>query len=81
KLYFKKHELPEEEHDVIGERRERERHPNKRKQRKLQQENQMRIEVKKYKHWKEVNMPYVQEDGSILGPAARLQIWNNNKKK
>lgn len=81
KLYFKKHELPEEEHDVIGERRERERQPGRGKQRKMQQENQMRREVKKYRHWREINLPYVQPDGSILGPAARLEIWKNNKAK
>ena len=79
KLYFQKHELPEEEHDVIGERRERERYPSKRKQRKMQDENHMRIEVKKYKHWEEINLQYVQPDGTILGPAARLEIWKKNK--
>lgn len=78
-LYFTKHELPEEEHDVIGEREERERHPSKRKLRKLQAENRMRLEVKKYYHWRETNKPYVQADGSILGPWARIQIWKNAK--
>ena len=45
-LYFSKHELPEAEHDVIGEFNEREKFPSKRAIRKSRQENKLRMQVK-----------------------------------
>src|SRR4051812_46212783 len=46
--YFLHHELPEGEQEVIGEHREREKIPSKRKQRRMAKENALRMEVKRY---------------------------------
>ena len=81
KTYFKHHEKPEGEQEDIGEHAKREKHPSKREQRKMQKENHMRMEVKKYEHWRDRILPYVQPDGTILTPAQRLQIWKDNSRK
>lgn len=80
KIYFQHHEKPEGENDVIGEHEEREKHPSKKEQRKMQQENRMRMEVKKYERWHDRMLPYVQPDGRILTPSERLQIWREQQK-
>ena len=76
--YFSKHELPGDEHEIIGEYRHRSQYTN-RQRRKMQEENQMRIEVKKYKHWKMTMLPYVQPDGHILTPSERINIHSQLK--
>lgn len=80
-LYFSRHELPEEEHDVIGEHAEREKHLSKRALRRRAAEDAMRMDVKRYHFWHEQTLPYVQPDGRILTPAERLQIWRNQQQQ
>lgn len=79
KTYFKHHEMPEGEHEVIGERAERERIPSKRKQRKIAIENKIRFAVKKYKLWRVQMEPFVKADGSIMSSEERLEIWRKQK--
>lgn len=74
-IYFKHHQLPEEEEDVIGERRERAKHLSKRRRQELSRENKMRMAVKKYHWWCDRMLPYVQDDGSILTPSQRIEVW------
>ena len=74
-IYFKHHELPEGEHEVIGERRERLKRASKRKQRRIAEENHLRLDVKRYFFWHAQTLPYVQADGRILTPTERLAIW------
>ncbi len=77
--YFKHNELPASEHDMIGEYKEREKNPSKRKQIKVEQDSYLRRQVKKYHRWHEKMLPYVQEDGRILTPTERLAIWKQIK--
>jgi flagellar basal body L-ring protein FlgH len=79
-IYFQHHEKPEGENDVIGEHEEREKNPSKKEQRKMQQENHMKMEVKKYERWHDRMLPYVQPDGRILTPSERLQLWRDQQK-
>ncbi len=81
KIYFKNHDKPSGENEDIGEHAKREKHPSKREQRKMQADNRMRIEVKKYEHWRDMMRPYIQADGRILTPSERLKIWNEQKVK
>ncbi len=74
KIYFQHHERPEGEQEDIGEHKKREKYPSKREQKEMQRENRMRMEVKRYEHWRDMIRPYVQADGSIPGPTKRLQI-------
>ena len=73
--YFKHHELPEGEHEEIGERRERLKRASKKKQARIQKENDLRMDVKRYYFWHAQTLPYVQGDGRILTPTERLAIW------
>jgi cytochrome oxidase Cu insertion factor (SCO1/SenC/PrrC family) len=75
--YFKAHELPKSEHDMIGEYSER--------QKKLSKRQQKKVEDDSYLSRHEKMLPYVQPDGRILTPSERLAIWQqikdeNNKK-
>ncbi len=79
-IYWDHHEPPEEEHDVIGEKKEREKIPSVRKQRKIEREGEMRMAVRKYMRWRERMLPYVQPDGRILTPSERLAIWQAQQK-
>ncbi|WP_165836345.1 hypothetical protein [Taibaiella soli] len=73
--YWAHHEKPEGEDDVIGEHKEREKIPSKRKQKKIWSENDLRMAVKKYERWHESTLPWVRDDGRILTPNERLAIW------
>ena len=78
-LYFSAHEMPEGEHEEIGERAERLKHYSNRKLRKIQAENEFRFAVKRYKMWHYQTLPYVQADGRILNADERLEIWRSQK--
>lgn len=79
-IYFQHHEKPEGDNDVIGEHEKQEKYPSRKEQRRLQQENRMRMEVKKYERWHDRMLPYVQSDGRILTPSERLQLWRDQQK-
>ena len=80
KIYWQHHEKPGGENDVIGEHAERGKIPSKHKQQKIQQDNKMRMAVKKYEHWHQRMFPYVQKDGRILTPSERLTLFEEQKK-
>ena len=77
--YFAHHQMSEGEHDIIGEHAERERRMSRRKQRRLQKEEELRMAVKRYYFWHDQNLPYVQQDGRILTPSERIAIWKSQQ--
>ncbi|MEI8279049.1 MAG: hypothetical protein WCG87_04745 [Bacteroidota bacterium] len=79
KIYFQHHPKPEGEHDVIGEHEAREKRLSKRERQKIQADNRLRLDVKKYEHWHMKMQPYVQSDGRILSTDERLQIWKEQQ--
>ena len=79
KIYFEHHAKPAGENDEIGEYAKNEKYPSKKEKRKLQEQDRMRMEVKKYERWHDRMFPYVKADGTILSPSQRLQIWKDNK--
>ena len=81
KIYFQHHEKPGGEHDIIGEHSKESKSPSGKELHRLQSEDHMRMEVKKYERWRQKMLPYVQEDGTILTPSQRLQIWKDHKNK
>jgi hypothetical protein len=81
KIYFQHHDNPGGENDEIGTHAEKEKHPSKKEQRKMQADNHMRMEIKKYERWHDRMRPYVKADGTILSPAQRLQIWKDHQTK
>ena len=81
KVYFQHHEMPAGEEEQIGEHAARAKQPGKREQRKMQQANHMRMDVKRYERWHESMKPYVRADGSILTPSQRLQSFNAQHRK
>ena len=81
KIYWQHHDSPGSEHDVIGEHAQREKIPSKRQQKKIRQDDNMRMEVKKYQRWHERVLPYVQKDGTNLSKQEQLDIWLQQKNK
>jgi hypothetical protein len=78
-IYWQHHEKPETEHDIIGEHEERSKIPSRRKQRRLEEEDKMRMEVRKYEIWHKLILPYVKDDGRIMYPSERLRLWEENQ--
>ncbi len=83
KVYFQHHAKPQGENEDIGEHAKREKRPSKKERRKIEKDNRLRMDIKRYEHWHDMMLPYVQPDGSILTPSQRLQIHqqiiNNGK--
>ncbi len=79
KIYWQHHVKPEDEHDVIAEHAKEEQIPNRKKQRKIEKENHLRMAIKKYENWHRKMLPYVQADGRILSADERLQIWKDQQ--
>jgi len=80
-IYFQHHEKPGGEEDVIGDHAARTKNPSKKEQRKIQADNHMRMDIKRYERWHDKMLPFVQADGTILTPSQRLKIWADNKNK
>lgn len=79
KVYFQHHAKPAGEHEIIGEYAKNEKHPSLKEQRKMQYDDHLRMEIKKYERWHDRMLPYVKADGTILTPTQRLNIWSANK--
>lgn len=81
-LYFTKHDLPTEEDEIIGMRSANEEEKKSKEswlkrlfsRSRTMDESELAFAVKKYKHWKLLTEPWVQEDGSILYPSERRKI-------
>lgn len=80
-VYFQHHDMPGGENETIGEHQKSEKRPSKKELRRLQDQDNMRMEIKKYQRWHDRMLPYVQADGTIMSPAQRLQVWRDNKVK
>ena len=80
KIYFQHHEQPGGEHDIIGEHEEHPKKLTKKQLRKMQADDRMRMDVKRYEHWRMQVLPYVKEDGTITGPNQRIEQWKAERK-
>jgi hypothetical protein len=80
KTYFAHHARPTGENEDMGSEAGRKaKHLSRRELKKIEQGNRMRMEVKRYEHWRDMVLTYVQPDGRILTPAQRLQIHQQIK--
>ena len=78
RIYFAHHEEPEGEEAEMGEHTRRIKY-NGRQRRRITAENKLRMDVKRYRFWREQTLPYVQADGRILTPTERLAIWQRQQ--
>ena len=82
-LFWEGKELPEEEDDVIGENGRLQNNFINRvfrgeELRSQQLRDAYAFDYKRYQHWLLRMEPYVQEDGRILYPYERLQLWRQH---
>lgn len=47
---------------------------------KQKNEDKYAADYKRFKHWKMMNEPYVQEDGTILSKQKQLEVWETLRK-
>lgn len=81
-LYWEEHEMPFEEDQIVGmkDANEKERREPSRWLRKLftsrrgPDETEMAFALKRYRYWKVMSEPWVQDDGTLLTPYQRRQI-------
>ena len=81
-LFWNGKELPLEEDDIIGEKgRLKNSFVNKLFNSRELKEQQLReslaFDYKRYRRWLIKTEPYVKEDGSIMTPTERIQLWEN----
>ena len=79
KIYFEHHPKPGGENERIGEHAKSEKHLSQKERRRIQEDNHMRMEIKKYERWHDRVFPYVKADGTVLTPSQRVKIWKENK--
>ncbi|MEO8770198.1 MAG: hypothetical protein ABI402_08940 [Ferruginibacter sp.] len=78
-VYWKHHELPEEEGDrYIGKGNQAKEKLSKKELKELRESNAMRFQVKKFEHWKIKNEPFIKENGNIMTPEERIKFHNQN---
>lgn len=85
-LFWEGKELPTEEDEIIGEKRKlknnfinRTFNATELKAQLLKEE--LAFDYKKYRWWLMKTEPYVKEDGSIMTPSERLQLWKQQQEE
>ncbi|MEO6903695.1 MAG: hypothetical protein ABI315_11200 [Bacteroidia bacterium] len=82
-LFWNGKELPEEEDDVIGEKGKLKnsfinRLFNNRDLKQQQLRESLAFDYKRYRRWIIKTEPYIKEDGNIMTPTERIQLWQNH---
>jgi hypothetical protein len=82
-LFWSNKELPLEEDEIIGEKRRFKnnifnRTFNSKELKEQQLREYLAFHCKKYRWWLIKMRPYVQEDGSILPPHKKLEMWKKH---
>ena len=93
--YWKHHEMPVDEEELMGEEnksmkeiekeKERERKKEKEKSwseddlKKQGEKEEMKYQVKRFKQWVREVKPFVQEDGRILSEEERMKSWKKQQ--
>ena len=87
-IFWEKRKQPKEEDEVIGQSKTIEakkgflqRWFKSKEEREEEEIKKYAFDVKKFKHWKLVTEPYVQEDGRILSADERLKLWQEQQQK
>lgn len=82
--YWTKHEKPLDEEKLMTSGteavKEHQKKLSKRERKKQDEEQLLAFQSKRFEHWLEMMKPYVQDDGRILSPAERLELWKAEKK-
>jgi len=84
--YWKHHEKPEDEEELMNEGKEKVEEKRKEHAKKIsvaekEAEVQMRYQCKRFEDWKHEVFPFVQPDGRILTQAERVKIWNDQQQQ
>jgi hypothetical protein len=83
-LFWEGKELPTEEEEVLGDKK----HGSEKREkgffgrifsRKPDDAKLYALDYKKFKHWQKLTEPFVLDDGSIVPPSQRTEIWKQSQ--
>lgn len=85
--FWKNRPLPIEEEEIIGHSEQPAAQRKSRllqlfttkQERRAEEAERYAFQYKRFKHWERAMLPYVQDDGSILTPTQRLEIWKHQR--
>ena len=78
-IYWEHHNLPEEVGDrYIGKGEKTRKKISKKELKERREEAAMQFQVKKFKHWKIKNEPFVKENGNIMTAAEKIKFHNEH---
>jgi hypothetical protein len=72
--YWKYHQIPKEEDEIIGEHEKKQKQNVKEKEHENENETRLAFQYKKFKWWQRQLEPWVQSDGKILPLEQRIII-------
>jgi hypothetical protein len=84
-LFWEGKEAPEDEDAVIGEHRIKNNMANRvfnaKELNEQKERDALSFDCKKYHWWLIKNEPYVRDDGSIMSPEQRLELWRKHNEE
>ena len=83
--FWKNRPLPNEENELMGNKPERKKSffdtiLLAKKEKREEESKKYTYEYKRFKHWEQKMLPYVQDDGRILTATERLDEWQKSRK-
>jgi hypothetical protein len=79
-IYWQHHDMPDEQGDrYIGKGDQNKKKLSKKEIKEGKEAAEMLFQVKKFKHWKIKNEPFVKENGNIMTAEERLQFHNQHQ--
>ena len=78
-IYWQNHKQPEEEGDRIAESRKRIKPLSKKEIRVIREGDEMRFQIKRFKHWKIINEAFVKENGFTMTAEEKLRFHNQHQ--
>lgn len=78
-IYWQNNSMPEEEGDRYIEKNTPAKPLSKKEYKAIREGDEMRFQIKRFKHWVLINEPFVKENGFIMTAEERLRVHNKNR--
>jgi len=75
-IYWQNHDMPEEEGDRYIERRPVVKRLTKKEYKAIREGDEMRFQIKRFRHWIIINEPFVKENGFTMTAEERIRLYN-----
>jgi len=78
-VYWQNHKFPEEEGDRYIQRNPVVKPLSKKEYKAIREGDEMRFQIKRFKHWIIINENFVKENGFTMTAEERLRLYNQNR--